>query len=106
MNARSRGHEDLSTTVMLLLGLLWFYEAFVEFLLPTHAKQQQRLVVLLSTVPFDLVHDQLAELLKWLRGILPQQVLEAHKPELLILRVKALPRFHPSASEINRVGSR
>jgi hypothetical protein len=90
---------------MLLLGLLWFYEAFVEFLLPTHAKQQQRLVVLLSTVSFDLVHDQLAELWKWLRGVLPQQVLEAHKPELLILRVRHFRDSIRQHQKINRVGS-
>ena len=59
----------------------------VRLSLQKDAEQQQRLVVLLRAVVFDLVHNELGKLLEWPCRVLNQQLLEACEAELLIVRI-------------------
>jgi hypothetical protein len=72
-------------------------------LLHEDAEKQQCLVVLLHAVPLDFAHDQLPKLREWLRGVLPQQLLEVIETKFFIVRVGYF--RDPSASEIRPVES-
>src|ERR1051326_4799420 len=55
--------------------------------LQNNTDQQQRLVVSLRAVVFDIAHDELPELLEWSSCVLNQQVLKASEAKLFILRI-------------------
>jgi hypothetical protein len=59
----------------------------VPLSLQKDTEQQQRLVVLLRAVVFDLVHDELVKLLEWPCRVLNQQLLEACEAKVLIFRI-------------------
>ena len=62
-------------------------------LLHEDAEKQQCLVVLLHAVPLDFAHDQLPKLREWLRGVLPQQLLEVIETKFFIGRFNDEGRF-------------